>query len=60
MIDADSTFLTAEQADQVVRDEASGKGWVDPSMRELRDPNSLFFLRTIERLRKELGINVHL
>lgn len=52
---SDPTVLTALQAREIVLDIAEGKGWVEPRIRNKTDPDTLRLLRTIAKIREDLG-----
>ncbi|KAK0103680.1 hypothetical protein ONS95_005690 [Cadophora gregata] len=52
---SESTDFTPLQAREIVLDIAEGKGWVEQRIREKTDPDTLRLLRTIARIREDLG-----
>lgn len=52
---SEPTDLTPLQAREIVLDIAEGKGWVEQRIRNKTDPDTLRLLRTIEKIREDLG-----
>jgi ribosome-binding protein aMBF1 (putative translation factor) len=51
--------ITAEQADEIIRNEATRKGWVRPELSQSQNPEVVEVLNSLRSTRESLGDTVN-